>query len=347
MYLKSIARAVPKHALTQVDCLNILQSSGVLSNLKSRSVELIEKILLGNSGIDKRHFAVPDLSLLPSYDAEFLNREFLREAPALAESALNQALEKAYLQSGNLDALFVCTCTGYLCPGISSYVAERMGLNRRAYLQDIVGLGCGASIPTLRSAHNFLREDPDAHVACIAVEICSAAFYLNDDPGVIISLCLFGDGASASIWSGNNSGPGWKTGNFDTLHVPEDRELLRFENKSGKLCNKLHRSVPEKASLAVKKLYDTAFPDSALSNCVIAHGGGRDVIVALQSQIPGHDFRESKSILKQYGNMSSPSVLFALQEALETTDSEKLWLTSFGAGFSAHSLMLSWTGSKI
>ena len=60
MYLKSIDHAVPRHAFTQTDCLEILQSSGVLSNLKSRSVELLEKILLGDSGIDKRHFAVPD-----------------------------------------------------------------------------------------------------------------------------------------------------------------------------------------------------------------------------------------------------------------------------------------------
>lgn len=343
MYLKSIAQAVPEHKFTQADCLKILQSSGALSNLKSRSVELLEKILLGDSGIDERHFAVPDLSLLPSYDAEFLNREFSREAPALAVTALNQALKKAHLQATDLDALFVCTCTGYLCPGISSYVAELMQLNRRTYLQDIVGLGCGAAIPTLRSAHNFLNENPDSYVACIAVEICSSAFYLNDDPGVIVSLCLFGDGASASIWSGNDVGLGWETSNFDTLHVPENRELLRFVNKSGKLCNKLHRSIPEKASLAVKELYDNSLPNSASSHRIIAHSGGRDVIAALQNQIPSHDFKESKSILKQYGNMSSPSVLFALQEALETTNSEKLWLTSFGAGFAAHSLLLSRT----
>lgn len=341
MYLKSIAQAVPEHALTQADCFTILRSSGALSNLKDRSVELLEKILLGSSGIDKRHFAVPDLSRLPSYDAGFLNHEFLREAPALAESALNQALEKAHLQAGDLDALFVCTCTGYLCPGISSYVAEHMRLNSRAYLQDIVGLGCGAALPTLRSAHNFLGLTPDAYVACIAVEICSAAFYLDNDPGVIISLCLFGDGASASIWSGNDTGLGWGASDFDTLHIPENRELLRFENKGGKLCNKLHRSIPEKASLAVKELYNNAFPNNASIDRIIAHGGGRDVIAALQSQIPSHNFKESQSVLKQYGNMSSPSVLFALEEALETTDSKKLWLTSFGAGFAAHSALLS------
>ena len=345
MYLKSIAQAVPSHAMTQEDCLKILKSSTALSNLKNRSVELLEKILLGNTGIDKRHFAVPDLNILPSYDAEFLNREFLREAPALAETALNKALEKAQLQATDLDALFVCTCTGYLCPGISSYVAEHMDMNRRAYLQDIVGLGCGAALPTLRSAHNFIKENPDAYVACIAVEICSAAFYLDDDPGVIISLCLFGDGASASIWSGNDTGLGWETGNFDTLHVPEDRELLRFENKQGRLRNKLDRSIPGKASLAVKELYDNALPESASSNRIISHGGGRDVIAALQSQIPNYNFEESKSILKQYGNMSSPSVLFALQEALEKNDSENLWLTSFGAGFAAHSLSLTRTAS--
>lgn len=341
MYLKSIAQAIPRHEFTQAECLQILRSSGALSNLKSRSVELLEKVLLGDNGIDKRHFALPDLNRLPSYDAGVLNDEFLREAPALGEVALNRALEKAQLQAGDLDALFVCTCTGYLCPGISSYVAERTKMGSRAYLQDIVGLGCGAALPTLRGAHNFIKENPDAYIACLAVEICSAAFYLDDDPGVIISLCLFGDGASASIWSGSDAGLRWETKSFDTLHLPEDRELLRFENKQGRLRNKLHRSIPEKASLAVKSLYDAALPESASSDRIIAHGGGCNVIAALKDRIPEHDFEESISILKQYGNMSSPSVLFALQEAIERGDSKRLWLTSFGAGFSAHSLLLS------
>lgn len=337
MYLEAIASTTPPHSLSQRDCWNILQDSDALSGLRGRSISLLEKILCGDSGIAKRHFAVPELHHLPARNAEFLNREFLREAPALSSHALDQALDKAQLCAHEIDALFICTCTGYLCPGISSYVAETLNLKYDAYLQDLVGLGCGAAIPTLRSAHHCIAANPHFKVACIAVEICSAAFFLDDDPGVIISLCLFGDGASASIWSGNPNPAKYQASMFNTVHRPDDRELLRFENKDGKLRNKLHRSVPEKASAAVKQLYETTASDTI--DTIISHGGGRDIIDALCQAIPSHNFSYTTKTLAQYGNMSSPSVLFALQDALEQ-DYQRLWLTSFGAGFAAHSCML-------
>ena len=98
-----------------------------------------------------------------------------------------------------IDALFVCTCTGYLCPGVSSHLAEQIGIRSDAFLNDMTGLGCGAAIPTLHAASCFLAAHPDATVATVAVEICSAAFYLDNDTGVIVSACLFGDGASACV----------------------------------------------------------------------------------------------------------------------------------------------------
>jgi len=341
MYLEAIASASPPDAFTQKDCWDILQHSDALFGLKERSIGLLEKILCGDSGIQQRYFAVPELQLLPKRNAEFLNREFLREAPALASQALTQALDKSHLLADDIDALLVCTCTGYLCPGISSYVAESLQLKQHVYLQDLVGLGCGAAIPTLRSAHSFIAANPSAKVACIAVEICSAAFFLDDDPGVIISLCLFGDGASASIWSGHPSEHKFKATHFDTLHIPSAREHLRFENKDGKLRNKLHRSVPARASHAVKTLFERQLQADPHIDTIVSHGGGRDVIDALRSTIPEHDFKASQNTLAHYGNMSSPSVLFALEDTLQQPAVDHLWLTSFGAGFAAHSCKLS------
>ena len=77
-------------------------------------------------------------------------------------------------------------------------MAESLGLRSDVWLQDLVGLGCGAAIPALRATSAMLAAAPDSVVACVAVEVCSAAFYLDNDPGVIISACLFGDGAAAT-----------------------------------------------------------------------------------------------------------------------------------------------------
>lgn len=339
MFLSSLASAFPPHAFSQDDCFTIARDAPQVAGLKPRSKALLLKVMGGDSGIAKRHFAVEDPSRLFSRSAEELNREFEEEAPRLAGEALTKALEQAGLSAGELDALFVCTCTGYLCPGVSSHVAEDLGMRPNAYLNDIVGLGCGAAVPTLRAAQGFLAVHPEARVATVAVEICSAAFYLDDEPGVLISLCLFGDGAAAAIWTGTRSaGEQFQASAFRTLHRPSDREKIRFVNAGGKLKNKLHRSVPELAGEAVRSLYREreADPDH-----ILAHTGGRDVVDALEASLPGFDLGETRTILRDYGNCSSPCVLFALEERLRSDALDRrLWLTSFGAGFAAHSFEL-------
>ena len=338
MFLHALATAVPPRAYTQTECWEILQRSDAFGRLTERSRWILGKVLRGDNGIDRRHFAAPDIEHIFDLTADQLNETFRSEAPKLAAGALRRALTQAGLRPGDLDALFICTCTGYLCPGLTSYVAEALELRPDACLQDLVGLGCGAAIPTLRSARNFLAAQPAATVACIAVEICSAAFYVDDDPGVLVSACLFGDGAAATIWRAQPGPGGLRCFDFDTWHVPADRDLLRFEMRGGKLRNLLHPSVPERAAAGVARLYARRSPRPV--HGVAAHPGGRDVIAALETALPDHPLETSARVLRAHGNMSSPSVLFALEENLRAGPppaGADLWLVSFGAGFSAHS----------
>ncbi len=329
MYLEAIASAFPDQVYSQPECYEIFRRAKTVDGLSNRSQLLIKKILTGDSGISQRYFATADPDLMFDADAQELNEYFEREAPQLAVEALKKVLE-----GHDLDALFICTCTGYLCPGLTSHVAEALGLKEDLFLQDIVGLGCGAAIPMLRTAEGFLAANPGSKVATIAVEVCSAALFVNDDPGVLISLCLFGDGASAAIWSDVPEEGKWSVGEFQTLHLPAEREKIRFVNGNGKLQNKLHRAVPELAAEAVARLWEKrgAEPDQ-----VLAHTGGRDVIDALEQKM-GWKLAETRKVLSEVGNCSSPCVLFALEERLKSAENDhRYWLTSFGAGFSAHS----------
>jgi len=334
MYLNSIATAVPPNAFTQQSCWEAMSGDGLLDSLKPRSADLLRKILTNpDSGIARRNLALDRIQQVFQHDAQSLNETFEQEAPALAGKALAGALQQAGIDAAELDALFICTCTGYLCPGVSSHLAEQAGLRPDAYLADMVGLGCGAAIPMLRAANGFLAAHPEAKIATVAVEICSAAFYADDDPGVLISLCLFGDGAAAAVWSGNGTAGQWRAGHFTTVHHPENRAKIRFVNSGGKLKNQLHRAVPELAAAAVAGLYEkrTADPDQ-----VLAHSGGRDVIEAIEQRLP-FDLTETREVLRDHGNMSSPSVMFALERRLNgSPDDARLWLTAFGAGFAAH-----------
>ncbi|PAY99924.1 MAG: stilbene synthase [Spartobacteria bacterium AMD-G4] len=334
MYLQSLATAFPPHAFTQAECFQILNDSGAVDGLRGRSRELLRKVLTGDSGIETRRFSDPDLAKTFGRDAGQLHQHFEQHAPRLASEALLKACDLASLKPSGIDALLVCTCTGYLCPGLSSYISEILGLRPNAFLQDLLGLGCGAALPLLETARGLLAANPTATIATVAVEISSAAFYLNDEPGVLISLCLFGDGAAAAIWRGETQGGQFLFQNFRTIHKPEHREKIRFVNVGGRLKNQLHREVPELAADAVSELFGMR---SGTPEHLIAHTGGRDVIEAIERVIPAHRLDATREVLRRYGNISSPSVLAALEYSLSTDpESESLWLTAFGAGFAAH-----------
>lgn len=335
MRLLSIASSFPDREVTQRECHALLKQSGHLETLRPRSRVILEKVLLGDSGILTRRLAPERLEEILAASPEELHRLFEREAPRLASNALEQASAKAAILPKDIDALLICTCTGYLCPGVTSHVSERLGLRTDALLLDLLGQGCGAALPMLEAARGILAGNPGAVVATVAVEVCSAAFFLDDDPGVLISLSLFGDGASAALWSGKAPSGAHAFSGFRTLHRPGHREKVRFVNSGGRLKNQLHRSVPNIAAEAVRELWSRRTSDPQK---VITHTGGRDVLKALEQTL-GLSLPESRDVLRDYGNVSSPSVLIALERALEA-DADSCWLSSFGAGFSAHSCQL-------
>ena len=154
--LIALATALPPAAFTQAECWNIVQRSEARQRLNRRSVLTLQAILRHDRGISTRHFAMADIERVFSLTPDELNEGFRREASRLAARALASALTQAGLGAGQVDALLICTCTGYLCPGVTSYVAEQLGLRTDVFLQDLVGLGCGAAIPCLRAGQAIL-----------------------------------------------------------------------------------------------------------------------------------------------------------------------------------------------
>src|SRR5882672_8092750 len=115
-----------------------------------------------------------------------LDARFAKHAPIVAAQAAARAMEQAEVSARYIDAVIISTCTGYLCPGLTSYVSERLGLPANTICLDLVGQGCGAALPNLRAADALIRSGGARHVLCVCVEVCSAALYLDNDPGVLI-----------------------------------------------------------------------------------------------------------------------------------------------------------------
>src|SRR6185503_8381177 len=215
MFIIGLGTATPPHRHQQRECWEALQVAEPFSSLSNRSKAILKKVLLGDNGIATRHLALDPLSEAFDLSPDALHARFAKHAPALAAQAAANALRDAGLEPERIDAVIISTCTGYLCPGLSSYLSERLGLRADVLALDLVGQGCGAALPNWRTAEALVAGARCENVLSVCVEVCSAAFFLDNDPGVLISACLFGDGAGAAILS-NTPAPGrrrveWRT----------------------------------------------------------------------------------------------------------------------------------------
>jgi predicted naringenin-chalcone synthase len=348
MFIIGLGTAAPPRRYTQAECWDALQNSARFQELSSRSRAILRKVLTGNNGIATRHLALENLNDAFDLTPDALHARFIQNAPLLAAQAAERALTDAKVKPPEIDAIVASTCTGYLCPGLTSYVGERLGLRKDVMGFDLVGQGCGAALPNLRVADALLAANRAQKVLSVCVEVCSAAFYLDDDAGVLISACLFGDGAGAAVLSNSPNGGRrveWKTSG--SLLEPNDRDLLRFEQKNGMLRNILAPQVPSLAAGHAGKLFTDTLSQTNVERSQIAgwilHPGGRDVLAALREklELSEYDVRWSEAVLREYGNVSSSSVYFVLQNALNgSVPSGLWWMSSFGAGFSCHGALL-------
>ena len=348
MYFRGIATAAPPARYTKAECLAAFQRSDWFSRLDARSHFIARTVLQRDNGIEARRLALDSLDDVFTIDPDTLGRRFLAHAPALAGAAAARALTAAGLDAGAIDAVVVSTCTGYLCPGLSGHVVERLDLRKDVQAYDLVGQGCAAALPNLQLGRALLDSGSAAHVLSVCVEVSSAAMYLDDDPGVLISACLFGDGAGAAVLSGS-PGSGrriaWK--DSASLLEPAERRALMFEQRDGMLRNILTREVPKLAAEYAHRVLGTVLERAGLDPNKIAawilHAGGRDVLLALERrfEVEPDAFRYSAAMLREYGNLSSAFVYFVLEAALaDAAPDGWWWLSSFGAGFSCHGALL-------
>lgn len=348
MVIVGLGTAAPPQRYAQRDCWDAAQQASHFQALTSRSRAIIKKILTGQNGIATRHLALERLEDIFELSPEVLQARFVKNAPLLAEQAAGRALEDAACEAGQIDGLIISTCTGYLCPGLTSYVGERLRLRPDVLALDLVGQGCGAALPNLRTGEALLQSGRCQRVLSICVEVCSAAFFLDNDPGVLVSACIFGDGAGAAVLAAEPNGKRpleWKSGG--SLFSPADRDLLRFEYKNGMLRNILAPQVPALAAAQVERVLDEVLGRAGVGRGEVKrwvlHPGGRDVLSSVTARLglTEQDVRWSAAILEEFGNLSSASVYFVLQAALaDSAPSGYWWMTSFGAGFSGHGALL-------
>jgi predicted naringenin-chalcone synthase len=350
MFVEALGLALPERRYTKSECWHAFAASEWIERLTPRSRAIARAVLQHDNGIEARFLAVDSLNEVFAIDPDTLHRRFAAHAPWLASTAGSAALARAGLSADEIDAVIVSTCTGYLCPGLSGYVSERLPLRRDVLGYDLVGQGCAGALPNWQLASALLDSGQCEHVLSICVEVCSAAMYLDNDPGVLVSACLFGDGAGAAVLSRRHSGRGravqWR--HSASLTDPAAREALRFEQRGGLLRNVLTPAVPRLAAERAHEVFLSALKSAQLKPSDIGewifHAGGRDVLLAIQQDfnLAPDALRYSGATLRTHGNLSSAFVYFVLEAALaDSAPGGWWWMSSFGAGFSCHGALLS------
>jgi predicted naringenin-chalcone synthase len=343
-HVASVGLAVPAMDVRQQESFDYLVDhfSGVL---RRRSLSLMRK-LFDHPSIQKRHFAIDDPASFFSESPDARIDRFTKSSIDLSSQAILRALAKVGLSTDDLFAVVVNTCTGYICPGISTYLVEKLGLKRNIRVYDLVGSGCGGAIPNLEIAESLLENSGDKVVASISVEVCSATFQMGDDLSLLVSNALFGDGAAAAVlW---NRPQGLELVASSSCYVPEDREAIRFVYKRGHLHNQLSTSLPHLVKKAVARVADDLLSPRSLSTGDIMHWaihtGGEKIISTIRDELGLSEAQvgPTRKILLDYGNMSSPTVFFVLDELLNSGMSPGEWcmMLAFGAGLSAHGFLL-------
>jgi predicted naringenin-chalcone synthase len=342
--LAAIATATPPYQADQRQAEDFLVRH-FAHRLSRFSIRVLRKFL-AHPSIRQRRFALDHPACLVAEDPDERIARFTRWALDLSERAGREALARAGLNPQEISALVVNTCTGYVCPGLSSYLLERLNLPRNIRAYDLVGSGCGGAVPNLQAAQEHLLAKGEGAALCLSVEICSATFHLEDDLSLLLSNALFADGAAAAIlWTRPR---GLELVASSSLHAPEEREAIRYVHKHGQLYNQLSRDLPAIVNRAVAQAVQDVLAPRGLAVADVAHwalhGGGDKVLsaVAQELKISPEKLLPTREILARYGNMSSPSVLFSLNEIMNNGLRPRDWvvLAAFGAGLSAHALLL-------
>ena len=343
-YIASVGLAIPPLRVEQILAGEMLEAH-TKHELSERSLYVMRK-LFAHPSISSRSFAIDDSETIFDENPDDRIARFTKWSIALSSEAVSKALDASKVDIGDIRGLIVNTCTGYLCPGISTYLIEKLGLKREVKVYDLLGSGCGGAIPNLQLADALVRQSDGGVIVSVSVEICSATFQMADDLSLIVSNTLFGDGAAAAVL--RNEPGQLEMIDSASLYIPEEREYIRYIHKNGQLYNQLsvllHNHVKKAAAQVVSSLLSRHSLRIADIRHWALHTGGEKVINSIKDKIglSEEQLAATRSILADYGNMSSPTVFFVLDRIKEAgmKRNDLCMMVAFGAGLSAHACLL-------
>lgn len=309
------------------------------------------KMIFANAAVDKRYAIMsPSEAFTPS-SFEEKNNIYAREVRKLGAECLESALEKSGWKPTDLDYIITVSCTGFMIPSLDAYLINQFQLRQDIIRLPVTEMGCAAGVSGLMYAFDFLKANPSKRAAVVAVEAPSATFQLNDfSMANIVSAAIFGDGAACSLLSSCEEDQGPEIVDAGMYHFFDATHLMGFQLTNTGLQMILDVGVPKEIEKHFPTIIHPFLEKNDLTikdiDYFIFHPGGKKIIQTVESLL--HDLNknidETKAVLREYGNMSSATVLFVLEKVLlEQPKAGSMGLMlSFGPGFSAQRILLKW-----
>jgi predicted naringenin-chalcone synthase len=304
------------------------------------------------AGIEYRHFYFQN-GIRIDEDSDELNERYVQGACEIGCRAIRKCLDFSGLSERDIDLFVLCSSTGYTCPDISSRLIGNMGFRSDIQRAPLIGLGCGGALPSLQRACDFAQSRVGQIALVLTVEICSACYYRDDTLETVVGNAICADGAAAALLIGGvPPDPLFpQIVDFESFLDPAHLGSVGFEHRNGKLRIVLGSEVRHLAPRLMEGALDPLLARNGLSQSDVrfwvVHPGGRRVIDSVQKHfgLSDSELQFSNAVLRKYGNMSSATVMFALDEVVRNGNPKPDdWgvMMAMGPGMAAEAALIRW-----
>jgi predicted naringenin-chalcone synthase len=362
--LTSLSTAVPAYKHSQDDLAEYMCDLFGYAELERRKLRVLYK----KSGIHTRYSVIPDYSLPPEKRIFFTGHNHLQHVPEIEfrmnyyiRNALDLALEavgkciEATVAKSEITHLITVSCTGMYAPGLDIDIVQSLRLNEQINRTSVNFMGCYATIHALKQADAVCRSDENAIVLIVSVELCTIHFQKIEDADNMTANLLFADGAAATLVVSDSLAAkkqihGFRIRNFHSLVTLDGKTDMAWQISSTGFLMTLSKYIPQLIEKGILHFFEKALQSSGIAKKDITHWaihpGGRKILDLIEKELglAKTDLDSSRMVLKNYGNMSSPTILFVLKEILEhkvnVNTAERTFAVAFGPGLTMESVIL-------
>lgn len=355
----SIATQTPPYCHTQQQLLEFMDGAYGAGDKERRILSYLYK----HSGIDTRYSVIPDYTapmsewqfypksrdLEPFPGLEYRMEWYKRHALPLSVASSRACLQ-GVMDAADITHLITVSCTGMSAPGLELQLMEALQLPAHTARTAVNFMGCYAAVHGLKMANDIVIAQPDARVLVVCTELCTLHFQKVFTEDAITAPLLFADGSAAAlVVADGHPASGIKLSSFYSEVLKDEKDSMTWNLSSSGFVMTLSAEVPEIFRADIGGMKRRALAHAGLADTDVRryciHPGGKRILQAIGAglNITDDDMAASYTILRNYGNMSSATLLFVIKElwpGIQHLQGEHIFAAAFGPGLTMESIIL-------